>query len=99
MGSRDKVFIISFTIVHYFGGYCIQAIARTPSVQWITSESMADKVDAMPLGHSSNSNNSDFTETSTPSLLSELGTAQRSKPFFTQGLLYVLLKLHGLCIC
>ena len=24
LSSRDKVFIIGFTIVYYFGGYCIQ---------------------------------------------------------------------------
>ena len=93
LSSRDKVFIINFTIVHHFGGYCIQeGHSRLIQNPW------ADKMDVMSLGHSSNSNNSNFTETSTPSLLSELETAQRSRPLFTQGLLYVLLQLHGLCI-
>jgi hypothetical protein len=93
LSSRDKVFIIGFTIVYHFGGYCMQE-----SHSRLIQNSWADKMDAMSLGHSSNSNNSNFTETSTPSLLSELGTAQRSKPLFTQGLLYVLLQLHSLCI-
>ena len=64
----------------------------------LIQNSWADKMDAMSLVHSSNSNNSNFAETSTPSLLSELGITQRNKPLFTQGLLYVLLQLHGLCI-